>query len=141
MITYNDTAYSEGHLFICLLLLCKPFVKRSELQCMSNTLLFVDWFYKLELRCDSIDVNCIVDRRLEKQYISLKLLYERSQYNGEVICMIKNPFYILTLINCLTCVWIIVFLEKYICCIHACITLIFFIQMHLIADKLSLIQD
>ncbi|CAC5391225.1 unnamed protein product [Mytilus coruscus] len=46
-----------------------------------RTLLHKDWFYKLDLRCDSIDVNCIVDRRLEKQYISLKLLYGRRQYN------------------------------------------------------------
>ena len=57
-----------------------------------NVLIFIEWFYKLNLQCDNIDIHCIVDRRLERKYVSLNSVYKHEQYGR------KYYFYILTIL-------------------------------------------
>ena len=40
----------------------------------------IEWFYKLDLKSDNIDIHCIVDRRLERKYVSLNSVYKQERY-------------------------------------------------------------
>jgi hypothetical protein len=53
---------------------------------------FLEYFYKLDLKCDNIDIHCIVDRRLERTYASLNSVYKHEQYGR------KYYFNILTIL-------------------------------------------
>ena len=44
-----------------------------------------EWFYKLDLKCDNIDIHCIVDRRLERKYASLNSVYRHEPYGQHLI--------------------------------------------------------
>ena len=57
-----------------------------------NLLIFIEWFYKLDLKCDNIVIHCIVDRSLERKYASLNSVYQHKPYGR------KYYFYILTII-------------------------------------------
>ena len=43
-------------------------------------LIFIEWFCKLDLKCDNVDIHCIVDRRLERKYASLNSVYKHEPY-------------------------------------------------------------
>jgi hypothetical protein len=55
-------------------------------------LIFIEWFYNLDLQCDNIDIHCIVDRRLERKCASLNSVYQHEPYGR------KYYFYILTIL-------------------------------------------
>ena len=55
-------------------------------------MIFIEWFYKLDLKCDDNNIHCIVDRRLERKYVSLSSVYKHEPYGR------KYYFYILPIL-------------------------------------------
>lgn len=71
------------------MLICGTVYRKNVL----NNWLFVDWFYKLNLRCDNIETDCMVDRRLEKEYCYLKILKRSTNYAGKANIMTRKSYY------------------------------------------------
>lgn len=59
----------------------------NNISCIFIPRSFKDWFYKLTVHCDNIDINCIIDKRLETKYTSFGSVLGRQDRKGKYVVL------------------------------------------------------
>jgi hypothetical protein len=58
-----------------------------NISCICIPRSFKDWFYKLTVHCDNIDINCIIDKRLETKYTSFGSVLGCQDRRGKYVVL------------------------------------------------------